>query len=231
MNVDVIDVIGVIVFRTGPDIAFVVPIVFGGWAHSDHEEVSADVELSLLVEEKVAQVWLDNELAALFARCDLLADRFKTWMHGYALTAVWVLSWFHDPYVFTFAFSLLWSSTSYELSLVKILYPHFILPFDIISLGNELIQRFFIFHKLKVFSQVMKQSVFVPEHIIEPKVVMHCFRWWYLAEIKKVFLVSWLNLNALDGSLLVKYPVQLLQVFFLHQILQILVVHLLGFSF
>jgi hypothetical protein len=30
MNVDVIDVIGVIVFRTGPDIAFVVPIVFGG---------------------------------------------------------------------------------------------------------------------------------------------------------------------------------------------------------
>ncbi len=166
MDVDVINVIGVIVLRTGPDIAFVVPIVFGSWAHSDHEEVGADVELSLLVEEKVAQVGLDDELAALFARCELLSDRFKTWMHGYALTAVWVLRWFHDPYVFTFAFRLLWSRTSRELSLVKILYPHFILFFDIISLGNELIQRLFIFHKLKVFSQVMKQSVLVPEHII-----------------------------------------------------------------
>ena len=29
MNVDIIDVIGVIVLRTGPDISFVVPIVFG----------------------------------------------------------------------------------------------------------------------------------------------------------------------------------------------------------
>jgi hypothetical protein len=29
MDVDVINVIGVIVLRTGPDIAFVVPIVFG----------------------------------------------------------------------------------------------------------------------------------------------------------------------------------------------------------
>lgn len=165
MNVDVIDVIGVIVLRTGPDISFVVPIVFGSWAHSNHEEVSADVELSLLVEEKVAQVGLDDELAPLFARCELLADRFKTWMHWYALTAVWVLGWFYDPYVFTLAFSLLWSRTSCELSLVKIFYLHFILSFDIISLGNELIQRLFIFNKLKVFSQVMKQSVLVPEHI------------------------------------------------------------------
>ena len=74
MDVNVVDVIGVVVLRAGPDVAFIVPKIFSGWAHSDHKEVGADVELSFLVEEKVAQVGLDDKLATLFARYELLSD-------------------------------------------------------------------------------------------------------------------------------------------------------------
>ncbi len=74
MDVNVVNVIGVVVLGAGPDVAFIVPKIFSGWAHSDHKEVGADVELSFLVEEKVAQVGLNDELAALFARYELLSD-------------------------------------------------------------------------------------------------------------------------------------------------------------
>ena len=57
----------------------------------------------------------------------------------------------------------------------------------------------------------MKQSIFIPEHVIEFKMVMDYFRRGHESEVPLYTIwVAGMALNSLDGGLLVEDPVKFL---------------------
>lgn len=172
-----------VVLWAGPQITFIIPIEtrLSSNCHSDH--VSSDVEFTSLVQEKILNVWLDDELGVLPVCKDLFADGLKTCVNCNSLPSVRVLGRFEDPDGFVrWIFRKGW-----KLCDMKMLEPKFVQFLEVICLRNKLKQLLGFVNEFKIGFEVVKKSILIAEHVIVAIMVMDFFRGWKLSEWRLKF--------------------------------------------
>jgi hypothetical protein len=88
----------------GADVALGEPVSLQHSVDRCHQHVVPDVELSSLVEQWLLHVLLDDEgaqrpVTILFLALQSQLDVLYAVTHRYAVTAIAVLAWLHDPHV------------------------------------------------------------------------------------------------------------------------------------
>ena len=101
MNHLIVQIVEVILFRTGSQIAFLIPVCFNRAIDTGEEHVVPYIKLPAVVQEWFVDVGLDNvcfnlPIVVLFSFLDQIDHTGGRWKFD-AVASIWILSWFYDP--------------------------------------------------------------------------------------------------------------------------------------
>jgi hypothetical protein len=94
---EICEIVEVEDFRTGPQVAFVIPEELGDACDGQHEDVSSYVELAPLVEKDVGYVLLDDIGVGGFFAGEFALNLLCVFGDEDAIASVAVFSWLYNP--------------------------------------------------------------------------------------------------------------------------------------